>query len=155
MWSSATRTHPSANEFSHDLPAGFKLSDDGEGGIEVLNARQEVVGVIAAPWAVDANGVAVQTEYKLRGGVLVQTVNHIGAAYPVVADPSVTLGWNVYVWFDVPGEVSASGHWYTIVHAFSGAGACAAVTSLTSGVGGGILLRCVPLLGSRRGFRAQ
>ena len=124
---------PVSYEFSHDLPAGFKLSEDGEGGIEVLNARQEVVGVIAAPWAVDANEVAVQTEYKLRGGVLVQTVNHIGAAYPVVADPSVTLGWNVYVWFDVPGEVSASGHWYTIVHAFSGAGACAAVTSLTSG----------------------
>ena len=57
---------PVSYEFSHYLPAGFKLSEDGEGGIEVLNARQEVVGVIAAPWAVDANGVAVQTEYKLR-----------------------------------------------------------------------------------------
>ena len=93
---------PVSYEFGHDLPAGFKLSEDGEGGIEVLNPRQEVVGVIAAPWAVDANGVEVQTEYKLRGGVLVQTVNHVGAAYPVLADPEYSYGWAVYArWHDL------------------------------------------------------
>jgi hypothetical protein len=45
------------------------------------------VGGIEAPWARDADGRAVPTEYRIEGDSLVQTVRHQGAAYPVVADP--------------------------------------------------------------------
>ncbi|QNA77609.1 hypothetical protein C8250_042835 [Streptomyces sp. So13.3] len=58
-----------------------------------------VVGTIDAPWAKDANGVSVPTSYTLQGNHLIQTVNHAGAAYPVVADPHVSFGWWIYVRF--------------------------------------------------------
>jgi len=99
---------PTSYEFNFDLPTGFKLSEDGEGGIEVLNSNQEVVGKIEAPWAFDADGEAVDTVYKLSNGMLVQTLNHVGAAYPVVADPEISFGWAVYVRWDLtddPDEV--------------------------------------------------
>lgn len=80
-------TAPTAYKFDYELPDGFKLSEDGNGGIEVLDANSELVGVIFAPWAYDANGAAVPTEFKLGNGALIQTVTHTGAAYPVVADP--------------------------------------------------------------------
>ena len=47
---------PTRYEFDYDLPSGFKLSEDGAGGIEILNSENEIVGDIAPPWAVDANG---------------------------------------------------------------------------------------------------
>ena len=95
-------TAPTSYEFDVDLPKGFKLSEDGSGGIEVLNDDGEVAGTIATPWAFDANGETVSTQFKSRGNVLVQTVEHSGAAYPVVADPSITLGSGVYIRWDLP-----------------------------------------------------
>ncbi len=49
------------------------------------------------PWAVDANDQQLPTSYAVEGNVLVQRVDHSGAAYPVVADPKVTYGWYIYV----------------------------------------------------------
>lgn len=66
--------------------------DEGEGAILV-------VGAIAAPWAVDANGNAVPTRYRVDGATLVQEVDHLAGnyTYPIVADPSVSLGRYIYV----------------------------------------------------------
>ncbi len=46
---------PTSYEFEFGLPTGFKLSENGRGGVEMLNAANEVVGIIASSWAVDAN----------------------------------------------------------------------------------------------------
>ena len=86
-------TAPSAYSFRYELPTGFKLSEDGKGGIDILNGEDAIVGAILHPWAYDANGSVVKTEFKLVGDSLVQTVNHAGATYPVVADPSTAVGW--------------------------------------------------------------
>ena len=96
---------PTDYEFSFDLSGGVKLSEDGNGGIEVLNEANRVVGIVAPPWAVDSNGMTVETTFKLRDGILVQTVAHQGAAYPVVADPSFSVGWAIYArWYDLADD---------------------------------------------------
>ena len=95
---------PTSYDFGVDLPSGYKLSEDGDGGVEVLNDENDVVGVIEAPWAVDSNGESVPTQYKLRGGALVQTLQHSGASYPVVADPDYEFGWtHISVLYDLGG----------------------------------------------------
>lgn len=50
----------------------------------------EVVGAVEAPWAVDANGVAVPTYFEADGDTLTQVVEHADSnfAYPIVADPA-------------------------------------------------------------------
>jgi hypothetical protein len=47
----------------------------------------------------DANGKDVATHYEVDGTELVQVVNHTraGVAYPVVADPTLSFGWWIYV----------------------------------------------------------
>jgi hypothetical protein len=56
-----------------------------------------VVATVATPWATDANGAPVPTHYEINGSSIVQIVDHHGAAYPVTADPKVSLGWKIYV----------------------------------------------------------
>ena len=131
-------TAPTRYEFGYDLPSGFKLSEDGAGGIEILNSDNEVVGDIAPPWAVDANGAAVRTAFKLVDDDLVQTIQHSGAAYPVVADPTVTLGWRIYLWFDVPDEVSRVAQWSAVIHIMSAIRPCTAIATLASGAAGAL-----------------
>lgn len=86
---------PTAYEFEYELPEGFKLSEDGNGGIVILSNQDAVIGAILAPWAYDANGAPVPTEFKLQDGILTQTVTHVDVAYPVVADPNFHLGWRI------------------------------------------------------------
>ncbi len=86
---------PTAYEFAYALPKGFKLSEGSNGGMLVLDDQNQYIGFIEAPWAFDADGASVKTQFKLRDGVLVQTVEHADAAYPVVADPWWNLGWQV------------------------------------------------------------
>jgi hypothetical protein len=59
------------------------------GGITVSDSLGNVVNTIAEPWAVDADGAPVDTWYEIDGAVVVQHVQHAGASYPVVADPSL------------------------------------------------------------------
>ena len=95
---------PTDYEFGVELPSGYKLSEDGSNGIEILDEENEIVGEITAPWAVDSNGDSVPTVFKLRGDALVQTLQHSGSSYPVVADPSVTLGSGVYIRWGMPQD---------------------------------------------------
>ena len=83
--------------FPMQLPVGGSMRIAPTRAVEILDAVGATVGLIEPAWANDANGVAVRTSYRLDGDVLVQRVNHRGAAYPVVADPQVSFGWKVYV----------------------------------------------------------
>jgi hypothetical protein len=59
------------------------------------------IGSVAAPWASDANGNPVSTSYRVIGAALVQTIaTNESTVYPVVADPSVTFGWGVYIHYN-------------------------------------------------------
>ena len=61
---------------------------DGEKPMEVFR------GEFSAPWAVDANGVAVPTSYEVQGMALVQHVHPTDSTiFPVTADPSFDVGW--------------------------------------------------------------
>lgn len=71
--------------------------DPGDGGsltpfgdlIVVGSATGEVIAVVEAPWALDANGRSVPTHYELSGTTLTQVIdlNDPSISYPVVADP--------------------------------------------------------------------
>lgn len=78
---------PEEFAFPVNVPDGGRLARGEDGSIAVLDARGTPVGGIEAPWARDADGRAVPTEYRIEGDSLIQTVRHQGAAYPVVADP--------------------------------------------------------------------
>lgn len=87
----------SADTFQYEivLGEGQSISDDGAGGYIVVNENGETVAPLAAPWAVDADGVDVPTSYTLDDeGVLALHVDHQAAeyAYPILTDPC--WGWN-------------------------------------------------------------
>lgn len=75
---------------------GGTLSLDGRGGAVVAGGDGDVVATIEPAWAVDATGSAVPTRYVVDGQDLIQVVDHSQAHYPVIADPSVSLGWKIY-----------------------------------------------------------
>lgn len=73
--------------FKDAVPTGHTAVLQADGSVRVFGADGDEAGGIAAPWAFDANGDEVPTSYALEGTTLVQTVNHHGAVYPVIADP--------------------------------------------------------------------
>lgn len=58
------------------------------GAVDVLD-QGTLVASFAPPWAYDAVGEKVDTHFEIRGSTVVQIVDHVGATYPVVADPDV------------------------------------------------------------------
>ncbi|MEU6825548.1 hypothetical protein ABZ921_33465 [Streptomyces atriruber] len=107
------RNAPTTHDFSLKLPEGTRLTEDGENGFLITKSHgegagksggegedTEILGAIDAPWAKDANGKAVPTRYRLDGDKLTQTVDVTAdTAFPVVADPKVSLGWSIYLRF--------------------------------------------------------
>lgn len=95
---------PNEYRFGLGLPADTELMADGSGGYLITRPGSQgatVLGSIAAPWAKDADGEAVPTSYRIDGGSLVQTVSTTAStAFPVVADPSISYGWNIYIKFN-------------------------------------------------------
>lgn len=79
---------PTEYRFDLLLPVGAVLVATPAGGAEVVGADGGTVVTVPPPWAVDANGNAVPSTYRIDGVTLVQTVDNRGAAYPVVADPN-------------------------------------------------------------------
>ena len=64
----------------------LQLQDDGS--VALLSADGDWEGGIAAPWAKDANGDAVETSYGVDGNTLTQHVSTTAdTVFPVVADP--------------------------------------------------------------------
>jgi hypothetical protein len=79
---------PTVYRFEDAVPAGVTATVVADGSVSLADGS-----TIAAPWAFDANGAAVDTWYELDGTTLVQHVDHFTVeAYPVVADPC-WWGW--------------------------------------------------------------
>lgn len=84
-----------------DATAPTEFTYDFDGLTPILNADGSVtltvpgdgfnvqLGSLAVPWALDANGAAVPTRFRVEGAAVIQEVDHLraGIAYPVVADP--------------------------------------------------------------------
>jgi hypothetical protein len=73
------------------------IEDDGS--VTVSNADGLAIGAIAPPWAQDANGADIPTEFMIENDVLVQWVDYDtpGIEYPVFSDPDWTyfLEWDL------------------------------------------------------------
>jgi len=82
---------PEEYAFPVDVPAGAQLALTENGGAQVNSADGSMLATIPAPWARDADGREIPTHFTIVGGALVQVVEHAdaGAAYPVLADPSI------------------------------------------------------------------
>jgi hypothetical protein len=83
--------------FTYDFSSAndASLTLDAESGIvTIADNESNILGIIAPAWAKDADGNAVPTHYEVDGATLTQVVDldQPGVAYPVVADPLVTLG---------------------------------------------------------------
>jgi hypothetical protein len=71
-----------------------------------LERGNDIMGVIRAPWALDARGVALQTRYRWEGSTLVQSVVVPDTAvFPVVADPAWSYTWTAVIRIGSPGDV--------------------------------------------------
>ena len=73
--------------FENAVPAGHTAALHEDGSVRFYDADGNEANGIAPPWALDAEGAEVPTSYTLDGTTLVQTVQHHGATYPVIADP--------------------------------------------------------------------
>lgn len=78
---------PTNYAFPLDLPAGAVPQPLADGSVAVVDRKNMVIGVFAAPWATDATGATVATRFVVDGERVIQQIDHRGAVYPVVADP--------------------------------------------------------------------
>ncbi|SDQ87668.1 hypothetical protein SAMN05428996_2992 [Quadrisphaera sp. DSM 44207] len=79
---------PETYDFKLELPEGAELLPLEDGGVVVRDAGGDLIGTFSPPWAVDAAGAAVPTEYVIEGTTLVQRLQvSSSTAFPVVADP--------------------------------------------------------------------
>jgi hypothetical protein len=72
----------------------FLLAD---GEVLLRSSNGDVLGLVEAPWAVDARGHMVRTSYEVHGDELIQNLESGNVTFPVVMDPTVTFGWYIYV----------------------------------------------------------
>lgn len=85
------------NEFAYDFGPGAVPVLNDDGSVELLMELDGAgaaisVAQVEAPWAADAEGKAVKTEYRVEGSAIVQELELTGQeTFPVVADPK--LGW--------------------------------------------------------------
>ena len=134
---------PSSFSYKLSLPNGYQpvAKDNGFGStiIALTSAKKgatpdatNTIGFINPAWAVDANGASVPTSYAISGKTVTQTVDTSQVtSWPVVADPTVSFGWLIYVhWFHK--EVGS-----TLLQAFLagvGAAAASACSLITEGL---------------------
>ena len=78
--------------FSVDAPEGAVLRQEGDLIALAVEAEGSVLtfAQFEEPWAVDAKGVHLPTEYRLDGDTIIQSVDTSDATFPVVADPRLT-----------------------------------------------------------------
>lgn len=77
------------------IPDGSYWEKQADGSLHLIDptlpAAQNILMVAAAPWAIDANGTQLPTQYVVTAGTITQLVDSSTAVFPVVADP--TLWW--------------------------------------------------------------
>ena len=81
-------TAPTSYAFPIALPEGGGVEPQSDGSIEFVGADGITFAFVKPAWAKDANGSSVATSFEVIGNTIVQHVQHVGAAYPVVADPA-------------------------------------------------------------------
>jgi hypothetical protein len=89
-----TSAAQSSAAFDGLIPAGSTITPY-EGDFRVLTPSGDKM-TIRQPWAVDAAGKHLDTSYTFTGSTITQKVDTTGAVFPVVADPTWSLGWNIY-----------------------------------------------------------
>lgn len=93
---------PDRYDYQLSGPSVNTLQIVDNGMVFLLDAEGKFAGGVSAPWAFDANGVAVPTHFEVHGTTLTQVVDHKSGsfAYPISADP--WLGINLWglIWTD-------------------------------------------------------
>ncbi|KAB2812431.1 hypothetical protein F9L07_11710 [Pimelobacter simplex] len=84
-------TAPETYDFALAGDVAALTDPDEDGALGVVDADGQLIAAVEAPWAVDANGQHVPTEFVIEGATLQQVVRHRGGdyAYPITADPSI------------------------------------------------------------------
>ncbi|QYM64521.1 DUF4258 domain-containing protein [Microbacterium sp. Se5.02b] len=80
-------TAPTEYAYPITLPEAAELSRHEDGSVSVLDGEGELIAIVDVPWAKDATGATVPTDFVVKGNTLTQIVHHHGAVYPVIADP--------------------------------------------------------------------
>lgn len=130
---------PSSYDFELQAPEGTKAEHNSDGSITLVSpgaVQQDgvqvdrVIAEINAPWAVDANGVAVPTSYTFDGETLTQNIDFSAVtAFPVVADPKVDwMGYFVRLTY-TKAETRNMRDQGVIIGAIVGAGAAIAAAA--------------------------
>lgn len=86
-----------ANTFRYDFDLGpdqsLEVTEDGTPFVYEQDGDEYIiVTVFSVPWAKDAEGRDLATSYSIEGEAVVQTVDVADASFPVVADPTWTVG---------------------------------------------------------------
>ena len=81
-------------DFVVTLAAEQEINLSEGGGVSITDSMGEVDMAIPPPWAYDASGSVVASDYSLEGTTLTLNI-HPGssAVYPIIADPVFTWGW--------------------------------------------------------------
>jgi hypothetical protein len=88
---------PEEYSYTFDVPEGTQLKQSHEGRMySIVGPDGAQIGVLSAPWAVDATGQSVDTSFSWSGSTLIQHVDLSSSTitYPVVADPDWSYGLN-------------------------------------------------------------
>ncbi|MBN8881547.1 MAG: hypothetical protein J0H73_04440 [Salana multivorans] len=97
-----TQASDGPHEFTYELGEGVRPELAADGTVRLVidggTAPEEHIGELGKPWAVDASGRDVATHYEVNGTSVVQVIEPDSeTVYPVVADPSVSFGWYIYI----------------------------------------------------------
>jgi hypothetical protein len=95
---SANANAPTRYAYPVILQKGQTLSLLPSGQVVLLDAVGNALGMMTAPWALDATGNPVPTRYEVTGNVVTQVVDLYapGIVFPVVADPTFVWIWGGY-----------------------------------------------------------
>jgi YD repeat-containing protein len=86
-----SRNSPQQLAFDVNLPQGASLRSSATGGAEVVDADQNVIAVVTAPRALDAQGTEVPVTLSVQGSILAISAAHheMDVAYPLFVDPQI------------------------------------------------------------------
>lgn len=91
---------PSTYTYAFGGDTQLILLDDGTVEVTetITDGVSATIGLVDAPWAIDATGTTVPTHYTVDGNTLTQHVDHSDDyAYPITADPSYSVGIGFYI----------------------------------------------------------
>ena len=127
--------------FEYAVNDDLRLEHSVDGGIDIFSQVEgEAIGHVAPAWAFDADGAPVATHYSITGNRFTQVVEPaVDSTFPIVADPTVSLGWRYYVKFNkaetkniANSGISSKAKYAAIVCAVIGNAPLAAACGLTT-----------------------